>query len=148
MKQKPHSYTHPKGELNRARVLELLKKNWTVGIRQKEIIEKLNLTKPTVNDILKELLSEYKIYKLNNMYYPEFDDDFIFSYFISDFISFFLIELMKNKEIIANLAPSLVEFKLTEFLVEDSSRFGGYLKHPMLIGRKIPRANLTIYLYI
>jgi DNA invertase Pin-like site-specific DNA recombinase len=78
-KNEPRKYTHPKRDLNKARVLELLKKGWTGGIRQNEIIEKLNLTKPTIHNILNELLSEHKIYKLNNMYYPEFDDDFVFS---------------------------------------------------------------------
>lgn len=112
MQKKPNSYTHPKGELNKARVLEFLKKNWTAGIRQREIIEKLNLTKPTVHNILKELFSEHKIYKLNNMYYPEFDDHFIYSYFISDYIGSFLTDLMKNKEIMATLAPNLRDFKL------------------------------------
>jgi hypothetical protein len=90
----------------------LLKKNWTKGIRQKEVIEKLNLTKPTVYNILKELISEHKIYKLNNFYYPEFDDDFVFGYFISDYISFFLTELIKRKETMAYVMPNLRDFKL------------------------------------
>jgi len=102
----------------------LLKKNWTAGTRQKEIIEKLNLTKPSVYNILKELFSEHKIYKLNNMYYPEFDEDFVYSYFISDYISYFLLELIKSRELMAYVAPNESNFKLNNKDPLRNSLFG------------------------
>ena len=97
------SYPHPVKSLNKRKVLDLIEKNWTSGFKQNDIIEKTKLTKPTVYHILNELLSEHKIFKLNNIYYPEFDDDFAFSYFISDYINFFLTNLMEKKETITNL---------------------------------------------
>ena len=79
-KEKNNRWTdaHPRGHLNKLRILDLLKKYWTTGLKQNEIIEKSKLTKPPVIRILRELLSEHKIFELNNLYFPEFDDDFIF----------------------------------------------------------------------
>jgi hypothetical protein len=37
-RKKQRSHTHPKRDLNNARVLELLKNNWTDGFKQNEII--------------------------------------------------------------------------------------------------------------
>ncbi len=102
----------------------MLKKNWTAGTRQKEIIEKLKLTKPSVHNILKELFSEHKIYKLNNMYYPEFDDDFVFSYFIPDYIGSILREYIGSKKIMISLAPNASDFKFKNKNPLGNSLFG------------------------
>jgi DNA-binding Lrp family transcriptional regulator len=102
-KKKKWTDAHPIGHFNKARVLNLLKQNWRTGLKQNEIIERTNLSKPTVSRILQELLSEHKIFKLNNFYFHEFDDDFIFGYFFSDYINLFLTKIMEKKEMISNL---------------------------------------------
>jgi hypothetical protein len=97
-KKKKWRDDHPRKFGNKVRVLKLIKSDWTWGFKENEIIKEIKLSKPTVHRILEELVSEHKVYKLNNMYYPEFDDDFVFSYFISDYINFFLTDTMEKRE--------------------------------------------------
>jgi hypothetical protein len=110
-KKKKWSDPHPRKFGNKAKVLDFIKSDWTWGFKQNEIIKETHLTKPTVNRILEELVSEHKVHKLNNMYYPEFDDDFYFSWFISNYIDFFLIEIMEKKETISKLMHTLHDSK-------------------------------------
>jgi hypothetical protein len=105
-KKRKWSYTHPRKSLNKLRILNLLKENWTTGFKQNEIIEKRHLTKPTVSRILEELLSEQKIFKLSNIYFPEFDDDFAFGHFFSDYINDFLTKTLEKKGSISNLVAT------------------------------------------
>jgi DNA-binding Lrp family transcriptional regulator len=105
-KKKKWSYSHPIRDLNKAKILELLKENWSTGFTQKEIIKKTKLTKPTVISILKELKSEHRIHRLASIYFPEFDDDFAFAYFFADYVDHFLIKIMENKENTSNVVDT------------------------------------------
>src|SRR2546423_11341752 len=96
MKKKRKTWTHPRGDINKARILDLLKSQR--GLRLKEIIDKTGLSKPAVSDKLHMLLHEHKISKLNKIYFLEVDDDFIFGYFFSEYINFFLTNIMEKKE--------------------------------------------------
>lgn len=122
-KKKKWVVAHPRRDRNKSRILNLLKKYWTTGFKQNEIIEKSKLTKPSVISILRELLSEHKIYKLNNLYFPEFDDDFIFGYFFSDYINFFLTKIMEKKQTTSNLTERSYDTKLIDKDTLDNSIF-------------------------
>jgi hypothetical protein len=110
-KKKKWREDHPRRFGNKARVLDIIKSDWTWGFKENEIIKETKLTKPTVYHILKQLMSEHKIHKLNNMYYPEFDDDFYFSWFISNYIDFFLTEIMEKRETLSKLMHNLHDSK-------------------------------------
>jgi winged helix-turn-helix DNA-binding protein len=111
-KRKKWSDPHPIRFLNTVKILNLLKENWTTGLKQNEIMERTNLSKPTVDSILEELLSQHKIFKLNNVYFPEFDDDFRFGYFLSDYINFLLSKIMEKKQTISDPSrDTILNFK-------------------------------------
>ena len=69
-------------------------------------MKKLNLPNPPVYGILGELLSEHRIFRLSNVYFPEFDDDFRFGDFLSKYINFFLTKIMEKKQAISILMDS------------------------------------------
>jgi len=122
-KKKKWSYTHPKRSLNKLKILNLLKKHWTTGFKQKEIIQRTALTKPTVISILEELLSEHKIFKLANLYFPEFDDDFRFGYFLSDYINFIPTNIIQKKQTTSDLTETSYNTKLILKDLLDNSIF-------------------------
>lgn len=142
MKKKKKKWTdvHPRGYFNKSRILNLLKKDWTKGVKQNEIIEKSKLTKPTVSRILEELLSEHKIFKLNNLYFPEFDDDFTFGYFFSDYINHFLTKILEKKETISNLtatpykSPKLIDKEdlPDKSIFEFANAIGGLITYTLI----------------
>ncbi|MDQ6864727.1 MAG: hypothetical protein M3044_12990 [Thermoproteota archaeon] len=114
----------------------MLKKYCTTGLKQNEIIKKSKLTKPTVFRILRELLSEHKIFELNNLYFPEFDDDFRFGYFLSDYINFFLTKILENKASISNLMetnPKLIaKDPLDNSIFEFANAIGGLITYTLI----------------
>ena len=136
-KKKKWTDAHPIGHFNKARVLNLLKQNWRTGLKQNEIIEKSKLSKPTVSRILQELLSEHKIFQLNNLYFPEFGDDFIFGYFFSDYINLFLTKIMENKKTISNLMdtpynPKFAKEPLDNSIFEFANTIGGLITYILI----------------
>jgi hypothetical protein len=136
--KKKWSYSHPIRSLNTLRIFNLLRENWTLGLRQNEIVKKTELSKPTVSLSLKELLSDHKIFKLNNLYFPEFDDDFRFGYFLSDYVNFFLTKIMEKTETISNLMNSPNNPKLTvkdpldTSIFEFSNAIGGLITYILI----------------
>lgn len=142
-KKKNWADAHPRGHLNKLRILNLLKKYWTTGLKQNEIIEKSKLTKPTVFRILLDLLSEHEIFELNNLYFPEFDDDFRFGYFLSDYINFFLTKILENKATISNLMdtpynPKLIaKDPLDNSIFEFANAIGGSITYILIESRSL-----------
>lgn len=135
--KKTWSYTHPRRALNKLKILNLLKEDWTDGLKQNEIIKKTKLTKPTVSGILQELLSENKIFELNNFYYPVFDDDFYFEYFLSDYINFFLTEITKKGTISSLMDTSynpkhIIKAPLDNSIFEFANAMGGLITYILI----------------
>lgn len=137
-KKKKWSYTHPVRTRNKMKVLNLLKKNWTSGLREKEIIKKTNLAKPTIDHILEQLISDHRIFKLTNLYFPEFDDDFKFGYFLLDYVNFFLTKIMEKKQTISDLMDSaynpklIVKDPLDSSIFEFSNVIGGLITYILI----------------
>jgi hypothetical protein len=83
-------------------------------------------------------MSEHKVFKLNNIYFPEIDDDFLFSYFISDFSNFFLTEIMEKKETISKLMNLLHDSKpsgsdpLDKSVFEFANAIGGLVTYVLI----------------
>jgi hypothetical protein len=140
-KKKPDA--HARGYLNKLMIVSLLKKDLRNGLKQNEIINKSKLTKPTVFRILRELLSEHKIFKLNNLYFPEFDDDFRFAYFLSGYINFFLTKILENKGTLSNLMDSpydpklIAEDPLDNSIVEFANVIGGLITYILIECRSL-----------
>jgi Winged helix-turn-helix DNA-binding len=139
-KKKKWTDTHPLRHFHKSSVLDMLKEHLTDGLKQNEIIEKSKLSKPTVSRILQELLSEHKIFQLNNFYFPEFGDDFIFGYFFSDYINLFLTKIMENKKTISNLMDTPYNPKFIAKQPLDNSNF----EFANTIGGLYMHINITI----
>jgi DNA-binding Lrp family transcriptional regulator len=145
MKKKKKKWTdaHPIGHFNKSRILNLLKQDWRNGLKQNEIIEKTDLSKPTISRILQELLSEHKIFKLNNLYFPEFDDDFIFGYFLSDYVNVSLTKILEKKKTISDLIDTPYKSKLIDKDPIDNSVFefanvmGGLITYILIEGSSL-----------
>jgi hypothetical protein len=137
-KKKKRRYTHSRGALNKARILNLLKKHWTTGFRLKEIIQLTSLSKPTAIRILQELLSEHKIFRLASLYFPEFDDDFRFGYFLSAYINFILATIMQKKRTTSNLTETpyntelIAKDQLDNSIFAFSNAIGGLMTYALI----------------
>jgi hypothetical protein len=137
-KKKKWTDTHPLRHFHKSSVLDMLKEHLTDGLKQNEIIEKSKLSKPTVSRILQELLSEHKIFQLNNFYFHEFGDDFIFGYFFSDYINLFLTKIMENKKTISNLMDTpynpkfIAKEPLDNSIFEFANTIGGLITYILI----------------
>ena len=134
MKRKGRKWadTNPRRHFNNTMIFDLLKRNWTEGLKLNEIIKKSGLSKPTAIRRLQELLSEHKIFKLVNTYFPDFDDDFIFGFFLSDYINFFLTKMMEKKQTISDPSRDLFKDPLDNSIFAFSNAIGGLITYVLI----------------